>query len=579
MLPAMDAHVQPLPPAPTWRPGWPTLISVVAGLMLTTAMPPFRGTAMLAPLALALLFHALREGPRPAWLATWFGLAHVGPLLLWLFFLDPAKSIPTRLLVPLQALAAILFVAAHYTVFGVVVGWVRRRTGPRLLLALLPLLWMLVELLRSWGLGELGFPWCLTGAAWLESPVRPLYAAAGELGLGGATALLAATLVALLDLWRARRTQPAGPGDAPAADPAGAAARRLARGLIAATVSLWVLLALGSRPLGEDVGSGRRLEPLTVAAVQADVDQADKWDDARIDSTRIPYTRLTERAATAGAELVVWAETAIPAYVRYERGLLEWVRGLARENRVPILTGFPDARRAADREGADGQPRLEKFNAAGLFSATGTLLDTYGKHHLVPIGESMPFQRWIPALGRIDVGQAEWTRGAPPGPMRLATPQGEVPLFTLICYEAAFSHLARGAVRRGGRVLVNITNDGWFGHPSGPRQHAALARIRTVECGVPLVRSANNGISLIAGPEGRVLDRLALDRRGLVAATVPVVARGTLFVRFGWWPVLGFLVLWSAVALALLWRQRDLDPPDAMAGRAAARAAGRPARP
>ena len=560
MLPAMDAHVQPLPPAPTWRPGWPTLIAVVAGLMLTTAMPPFRGTAVLAPLALALFFHALREAPRPGRLATWFGLAHVGPLLLWLFFLDPAKSIPTRLLVPVQALAAILFVAAHYTVLGLVVGRIRRTVGPRLLLGLLPLLWMLVELLRSWGLGELGFPWCLSGAAWLHSPVRPLYAAAGELGLGGATALLAATLVALLDLWRVRRTGRAGPDGAVASDPAGVATRRLARGLTAATLVLWLLLAAGSRPLGEDVRGHRRTAPLPVAAIQADVDQADKWDDAKIDSTRIPYTRLTHRAAAAGAELVVWAETAIPAYVRYERGLLDWVRGLAREREVAILTGFPDARRVADPDAGEGQTRLEKFNAAGLFSSTGTLLETYGKHHLVPIGESMPFQRWIPALGRIDVGQAEWTRGERPGPMTLATARGEVPLFTLICYEAAFGNLARGAVQRGGRVMVNITNDGWFGHPSGPRQHAALARIRAIECGVPLVRSANNGISLIAGPDGTVLDRLALDRRGLVAATVPVVARGTLFVRLGWWPVLLFLAVWSTVALAMLWRLRGPDP-------------------
>lgn len=555
----MEDHVQPVPRAPRWRPGRETMLAVLAGIMLTTAMPPLRGTALLAPLALAVLFHLLRTARQPGRLGFWFGLAHAGPLMQWLFYLDPAKSIPSPLLVPLQAMAAIAFVAAHYALFGLVVGRVRRRVGPGPLLPLLPALWMLLEVLRS--VGELGFPWCLTGAAWLESPLRPLYAASGELGLGGATALLAAMLVALADRWRAGRDAPAAPaaprsGDGPGTAGAGGASRPVARALVGASVALWVLLVLGSRPLGDPVPPGDRSEPLAVAAIQADVSQADKWDDAKIDSTRLPYTRLTARAAARGAELVVWAETAVPAYIRYERGLLNWVQGLARTHRVPILTGFPDARRATATT-ADGKPTLEKFNAAGLFTAAGQLQQTYGKHHLVPIGESMPFQRWIPALGRLDVGQAEWTPGEPPGPMPLATGAGEVPLFTLICYEAAFSHLARDAVRAGGRVMVNITNDGWFGHPAGPRQHADLARIRAVECGVPLVRSANNGISLITGPDGTVVQRLGLDRRGLVADTIPVTATGTLFVRLGWWPALGYLVIVGVVVAWLAGRRED----------------------
>ena len=130
------------------------------------------------------------------------------------------------------------------------------------------------------------------------------------------------------------------------------------------------------------------------------------------------------------------------------------------------------------------------------------------------IGEAKPFQRWLPALGKIDVGQAEWTNGDPPGPMTVATPEGDVELACLICFEAAFGELARGAVRRGATVLVNITNDGWFGYSAGPRQHAALARIRAIECGVPLVRCANNGISMICGPDGRVREQLGLRQRG-----------------------------------------------------------------
>ncbi|HOX26671.1 MAG TPA: apolipoprotein N-acyltransferase [Candidatus Krumholzibacteria bacterium] len=531
----MNDRIRDLPEAPRWRPSLVTVAGLLAGVMLTSAMPPFRGTAVLAPLALAILFDGLRRTPRPARLAFFFGVSHQATLLVWLFFLDPAKSIPTRALVPVQAIAAILFVAAHYWLLGVVAGQVRRWTGPRFTLMVLPLLWVGLELLRS--AGELGFPWCLVGAAWLETPLRPLYAACGEIGLGGATALLGAALVAVADLLRDGRR---------------AGAHRW--GVIAACGVLWLGLWAASAPLGSAPAEGQRTAPLTVASVQANVAQADKWDDARIDSTRIPYTTLTAGAAERGAELVVWAETAVPSYLRYDGVLLEWVRTTASDNRTAILAGYLDARLVPGSDDPAAKPRYERFNTAGLFSDRGTLVATYGKHHLVPLGEAMPFQRWLPALGRIDVGQAEWTAGLPPGPMLLPTSRGEVPLVPLICFEAAFSQLARRAVGRGGGVLVNITNDGWFGHRAGPIQHAALSRIRAVECGVPLVRSANNGISLICDADGEVRARLGLHRRGAIHAEIATVARGTRYVRTGWWPVVAYLGLWGAAAAVLVRR-------------------------
>jgi apolipoprotein N-acyltransferase len=541
MFPAMNERVESLPESPRWRPSLPTVACLLAGVMLTTAMPPLRGTAPLAPLALAVLFHVLRGSRHPGRSAFWFAVAHTTTLLVWLFSLDPAKSIPTRALVPVQAIATILFVSAHYGLMGLLAGWIGRRTGPRFLLAALPVLWMGTELLRT--VGELGFPWCLTGAAWLDTPLRPLYAASGELGLGAATALTAATVVAVVDFFRD-------------VDPP----RAVRLGLVTVTAATWLGLVVLSRPTGPPpLPAGARSEALLVACVQADVSQADKWDDAKIDSTRIPYARLTAEAAAAGAELVVWAETAVPAYLRYDRELLAWVRATAREHGVPILTGFPDAE-PIEGSGRDGTPRrFHKYNAAGLFSAEGTLIERYAKHHLLPIGETMPFQRWLPFLGRIDVGQAEWLPGAAPAPMPLPTPRGEVGLITMICYEAVFGELARQAVREGGQVLVNITNDGWFGLAAGPRQHAALARIRAVECGVPLLRSANNGISMICDARGEVLARLPLHRRGAVVAAIDPVPRGTWYLRLGPWPPLLLLLAWLPVAWLLARRDRARD--------------------
>jgi apolipoprotein N-acyltransferase len=544
MLRPMNDEVRSLPAGPRWRPTVATVACVLAGVMMTTAMPPFAGTGPLVLPALAIFFHLLRAAPHPGRLAFWFALGHQATLLIWLFYLDPAKSIPTRALVPLQAIAAILFVVAHYWLFGLAVGLVRRRLGTASVLPLLPVLWLLVELLRS--VGELGFPWCLTGAAWLDTPLQPLYAAAGEIGLGAATALTAALLVVIADLLRAGRLP-----------------RAWQTALALATVVCWTGLWYGSRPVpAPPAAAAQRTAPLLAAAVQADVTQADKWDPARIDSTIVPYTALTRQAVAAGAELVVWAETAVPAYLRYDRDLWVWVQQLAQEGAVPILLGFPDARLVPGELDAEGNRRYERFNAAGIFAADGELVDTYAKHHLVPLGEAIPFQRWLPWLGRIDVGQAEWTPGARPGPLPIVTELGAVPLIPSICFEAVFSHLVRQAVRDGGRVLVNITNDGWFGHRAGPSQHAALSRIRAVECGVPLVRSANNGISMICGPDGQVRAALDLHRRGVILAEIETTGPVTWFVRAGFWPVIGFMLLWAALVAPLARRDRSADSTD-----------------
>ena len=176
----------------------------------------------------------------------------------------------------------------------------------------------------------------------------------------------------------------------------------------------------------------------------------------------------------------------------------------------------------------------------------------------------MPFQRYLPFLGHLNVGQAEWDPGDPPRPMVVALADGKFPFSGMICFESVFGGLARDSVRRGSRCLVIITNDGWFGRTAGPRQHAWLARLRAVECGVPVIRCANNGISFIADRDGRVLDWLDLGQRGLVSASVPPGDARTGYVRWGAAPVTWFLALWLLLVGLGPWpRRRPGDPESA----------------
>lgn len=516
------------------RPSRESLVAIAAGLVITLGLPPYSGTGALVPLAMALLFWALHGTQRPGRTAWFFGIAHQMGTLYWLFLLDPSKSIPSPILVPIQALTAIGYVSLFYLGVGWIYGKVRGRYGPERAMLAMPVLWVAMEALRS--RGELGFPWCLSGSSVIGGPLLSLARASGEVGVGAGLAFVAALGAALVLHKR-------GPGD----QIIGARAVTI---LGAGTVAVWVFLVLGAQMQTDAPAAHAHLadslgvaaEPVPVAAIQADVGLAYKWNKASLDSTRIPYRELTVRAGDQGAQLIVWAETALPAYVRFDTALLAWLRETIVDSGAWVYAGFPDADR-----GPDGEVRT--YNSSGLFDPRGGQRDSYAKHHLLPVGEYMPFQSLIPALAKVNVGQAEWTNGPPPQPMNVALDGGGFRISALVCFESVFAQLARDAVRRGSQCLVVITNDGWFGESAGPRQHAWMARLRAVECGVPVIRCANNGISFIATSDGQVLDSLGLGRRGIVRAEITPGAGRTLYVKYGAWPLFGWLALWFLLAV------------------------------
>lgn len=506
-------------------PGLAALAAVCAGVMATVAMPPFLGTGWLILPSLVLLFSLLRGAEHPARLGWLFGIAHQATLLHWLFLLGPEAPIASRVLVPVAAGSAILYVSLYYLLFGWLVGRASR-LGVGLLAA--PLLWAGVEALRT--AGELGFPWCLSGLAFLQTPLYPLAAAGGEPVLGVGAAFVAAALAALVDLRAGRDGR--------------TIAAAVALGLSA--LALWGWLGTAGRLPAGDVSRAA----VRTAVVQADVALRDKWATGRLDSTLVPYTELTERAVADGAEFVVWAETAVPAYLLYDARLLNWVRGLADSNNVHLFTGFPDANLAPDG-------RRLRTNASGLFGPQGYLLDRYHKHQLLPFGERVPFQSLLPILGKLDFGQAEWHAGDLPHPISVpVAPRKGLRFGALICFESIFGSLGRHAVAEGADVLVNITNDGWFGHTAGPVQHAAMARMRAAECGVPMVRCANNGISFVTDDRGRVRERLGLGERGVLLADLVPGPGGTSYVRHGRRPLGIVLGLWTLVVIGFLVRRR-----------------------
>ena len=229
------------------------------------------------------------------------------------------------------------------------------------------------------------------------------------------------------------------------------------------------------------------------------------------------------------------------------------VAQLAARLHCPVFSGF-----AHWSYGADGKPIV--WNAAGLWQPDGSASPVYAKRHLVPFGERVPFQWLVPALGKWDLGQAEWRPGT--GPVLFAGP-GRDSASALICFESIFPDLAREDVRHGSGLLVNITNDEWFGNGAALQQHAAMAPFRAVEHHVPLIRCANTGLTEIIDAYGAITAKLPTWTPRVLVAPLPARGSPTLYTRTGDWP--GGLAALLALALAFApWRRRGrVDGPQA----------------
>ncbi|WP_457773728.1 apolipoprotein N-acyltransferase [Phycobium rhodophyticola] len=227
-------------------------------------------------------------------------------------------------------------------------------------------------------------------------------------------------------------------------------------------------------------------------------------------------------------DLIVWPETAIPWMLSNAQEALGAIHATA--GGTPVVLGL----RSVD------QGRL--YNALVVLDAEGQLSQRYDKHHLVPFGEYMPMGNLAARLGIRGLAQNEGY-GFSPGPgARLVDLPGIGSALPLICYEAVFPQDVNAAPTRP-RLLLQITNDAWFGRFSGPFQHLQQARLRAIEQGLPMLRVANTGVSAMIGPKGEILTRLPLGEAGFADAALPAALPPTLYSRIGDWPITALLLL------------------------------------
>ncbi|PSC04860.1 apolipoprotein N-acyltransferase [Alsobacter soli] len=284
--------------------------------------------------------------------------------------------------------------------------------------------------------------------------------------------------------------------------------------------------------------------------VQPNIPQDDKFRPENREAIMARYLTLSDRATSpdhpgiAGVTHLIWPESAFPFLLARDPTALAQIAQLLPKGAV-LVTG---AVRAG--EPLPGERGRHYFNSVQVVSDEGLILDSSDKAHLVPFGEYLPFNDLLTAWGLRQFVNAPGGFEAGARRKMLAVP-GLPPVAPLICYEAIFPGEARPDQGAPG-VLLNLTNDAWFGVTPGPYQHMAQARLRAIEEGLPLIRAANDGVSAVVDPYGRVLGSLGLGLDGVLDASLPKPLQGTVFSRMGHLPAAGcILLLLTALTIRL----------------------------
>ncbi|MEO5364227.1 MAG: apolipoprotein N-acyltransferase [Magnetococcus sp. DMHC-8] len=498
--------------------------ALLAGGMAVLGLPsgptPF---ALMVGLAILIALLARFPPRQGAWLGFFFGLGYFSLGFSWILTsLHQYGGIPWPVAV-LMLLGLSACMALYTALFGGLLP--RLAPHPVLLPLAAPSLWVVTEWLRAHLFG--GFAWNLVGYGWDRwEPFLQVADLGGVYLLSWLMVLPAAVGAAL---WQHRPT-----------------ARTIGLGCGAVAILMGAVFWYGTWRLTtlQTAQQQDSRPPLRVAVVQGNIPQQLKWASNQQQETLDRYLQLSR--SLPKVDLVVWPETAMSFFFRSKPEYLQQISQLSRQLGTPILTGTP----SVDREGEEEPWRY--YNSLVMLDETGSLDQRYDKHHLVPFGEFVPLRRFIPGtFQKLTEGTEDFSSG--PGPVPLAWGKGNIG--PLICYEAIFPDEVRTLAATGVSWLVNVTNDAWFGESAKP-QHLAMVRLRAVENRLPMIRSANTGISAVFDATGRELDRLQPDQAGTLVVTLPHGSSGSLYRSHGaWW-----IGIWIGLSILAGWLGRRTPP-------------------
>jgi len=478
------------------------LIAASTGLLLTLCFP----RVGLAPIAwgalIPLLYLASNNKPSSCFTLGWIaGVFHGLTLLYWITYVINRYGNLPLLVSLLICVLLVAYLALFPALFCAGLGWLRQHKLPWLIVA--PFLWISLELGKARLLT--GFPWENLGYSqyrWLS--VIQLADIAGVFGI---SFVLVLSNVLLFILIFNRRLQ-----------------SKVALRLFSSLLFIGLIVSV--------IGYGQwrlvKLESLQsksfkIALVQGNIAQDTKWDPAFQQTTVEKYIRLSKEVTEQDPDLIVWPETATPFYFLADRENTKNLLHKLQDIDHPLLFGSPAFRKT--------EKQLRLYNRAYLLNSDSMVIGFYDKIHLVPFGEYVPWKRLLFFVDKLVQAAGDFASGEQAVVLNLAPARVGV----LICYEAIFPELSRDLVNAGANLLVNITNDAWFGRSSAPYQHLSMAVLRSVENRVPMARCANTGISGFIDVRGRILQTSNLFQDAILAGTLKLGVGKTFYTRHGDW--------------------------------------------
>ena len=478
------------------------ILCLSLGALMTLAYAPYK-IFILGLMCPALLILCLdKTTPLQAFRNAYcFGLGLFGTGVYWL-------HISINMFGGVTLIGSIFITAAlvaFISLYPALVAYIARRWFSQnryfYLLIVIPALWVLAEWARSWVFT--GFPWLNLAYSQSDTLLANIVPIFGSYGLSWLTMLIAAMLASLY-YSRGRESL-----------------------LILTGIALLSITCLS---LGQVEWTRQMQKQLSTALVQAAIPQELKWLPEMRQKSLELYMELS--APHWGVDLIVWPETAIPAYPESVPEFINNMETLTRERQTLFLSGLPS------RDQASGK----YYNSVMMLGGAET--GWYHKQHLVPFGEYLPLK---PLLGRVldflQIPMSDFSKGQQEKPLLLAK---DLAIGISICYEDTFGEEVIKALPEA-NILVNVSNDAWFGDSLAPHQHLQMARMRALESGRYLLRATNTGISAIIDEKGQILKHSSQFEAQALPARVKLFAGATPYVLWGNLPV----ILGASLALLL----------------------------
>lgn len=483
-------------------------LSTIAWGFFALAFPPLP----LGPAALVLLvpwFTVLNNYSRKAiiFATFWSGMLYNAINYYWIYNVMHVDAAPGGLI-----LFGLVLLIAYLTAYNVLAAFIYslarniRVHGHTVLLWLFPLFYAGLEMTRT--RGDFAFPWSHLGYAFGNH--LELLQSLSVIGIFGYTILIiASNMVVAKAIFL-----PGIRGKWP---------------LITPLVIFFALLIHGSTVLSAPeaapfYGADSENTP-TMALVQPSIHQGEKWSKARYDSIITKTVGMIEDSVAPGTDLIILAETAIPDHIKRQPKTVAKFHHIANQRNAYILTGALDFKRIRE---PGALRRYEVYNASFLFTpGDDSFPQRYIKKHLVPFSERIPFDDIFPILNYVDLGEGDFVPGK-------ETPvYGPYNWTPFICYDAIFGDLVREAIGAGTRLMVNITNDGWFGRSTAPYQHLNLVRYRAIENGIPVARMANSGVSSFIDQYGHYDQNTEIFTDRVIQRKMQLKTRDTIYQHIG----------------------------------------------